>query len=86
VAGPIRPRGLQLEHNATVPGEPEPILRHGRPQKIAAELLEALAIRARHGDIRVKVEAVEMSLARSARADPLSLRASPEGHHPRPRP
>lgn len=70
VAGAIRPRGLQLEYDATVRGEQEPILRHGRPPEIAAELLEALAIRARHGDVGVKVEAVKMSVARATGSDP----------------
>jgi hypothetical protein len=44
VARAVRPRRLQLEHNAAVLGEPEPILRDGGPQQVAAELVQALAI------------------------------------------
>ena len=69
VAGAIRPRGLQLEYDATARGEQEPILRHSRPQEIAAELLEALAIRAGHGNVGVKVEAVKWSGPRLAGCD-----------------
>jgi hypothetical protein len=44
VTRPVRPFRLELEHNATVLREPEPILGHGGPEQVAAQLLEVLAI------------------------------------------
>jgi hypothetical protein len=49
----IRPRALQREHHAAVGEDPEPVLRHRRPEQIAAQLLQPRAIRRRHRDVGV---------------------------------
>ena len=77
---------LQLEHDAAVFAEPEPILRDRRPEHVAAELLQALTILPIHSDIAVEIEAVQMGVARSTGADPLRLPVSSQGHQPRARP
>ena len=51
--GTFRQRAFECEHDATVLGEADSILRDGGPQQVPAELFEALAILLVHGDIAV---------------------------------
>jgi hypothetical protein len=62
VARPVRPCRLELEDDAPVLGEPEPILRHGGLEQIAAELLEPLAVLSVDGDVAVQIEPVQMGV------------------------
>ena len=86
MGGAVSPRGFQFEDHATLSGEPEPILRVGRAEQIAAELLQSLPILSPHGDVGVQVEAVEMSVAGPTGCDPARLRVSPKGQQARARP
>jgi hypothetical protein len=52
----VRPRRLEREHDAAIVQEPEPVLRHRRSKQIAAQLLQAHAIRCRHRDVGVQIE------------------------------
>jgi hypothetical protein len=86
MGGAVPPRSLQLEHHATLPTEPEPILGNGRAEEIAAELLESLPILSPHSDVGVQVEAVEMRVPGPTGRGPVRLRVPPEGQQPRARP
>ena len=68
----------ELEHDAAVLGESEPILRDGAPQQLPAELVEALTILPVHGDISVKVEPVEVSVPGPTGGDSSSIRVLPQ--------
>jgi hypothetical protein len=47
-----------------------PVLRHRRPEEIAAPLLQACAIRGRQLDVGVQIEAREVRVPRRRREDP----------------
>jgi hypothetical protein len=78
VARAVLPWALQLEHDAAVLAEPEPILRDRRPQQVSAELLAPLAILPADRHVRVKVEALDMGVPGPARGDPLGLGVAPQ--------
>ncbi len=67
-------------------GEPQPLLREGRPQQVAAQPLQPRAIGPRHPHVGVQVEPVEMRLARPARGEPVRLRVAARRRAAAPRP
>ena len=79
------PRPPSGQHDAPIVQEPEPLLRHRRPQQIAAELLQARAIRSRRVDIGVEIEAIEVRVPRRRREHPRRVRIGPHPPHARPR-
>jgi hypothetical protein len=78
VARSVLPWALQLEHDAAILSEPEPILCDRRPQQVLADLLAPLAILPADRHIRVKVEALDMGVSGPARGDPLGLGVAPQ--------
>ena len=66
----VRPGGLEREHNAIVGQQPESILSDRRPEQVAAELFQTHAIRRRHCDIGVEIEARQMGVLGSGREHP----------------
>ena len=74
MAGAVGPGGLEPEANAAVAREPEAVLGDGRPEEVAAELLEPGSVRGRHPHIGVEVESIEMRLPGAGGRHPDSLR------------
>jgi hypothetical protein len=58
VRRPIAPRLPEFYPHLTLAGHVEPLLRHGRTQRIAAHALEPLPLPGRHDEARVQIEAV----------------------------
>jgi hypothetical protein len=85
MARAIRPRGLEREHDAAIVQEPESVLSHRRAEQIAAELFQARAIRGRHGDVGVQIEASEMRVPGRGRQHPRCVRIVPHALHARTR-
>ena len=67
LAGAIRPRRLQRQHDAAIVEEPQPVLRHRGPEQVASQLFQARAIRGRHLDVSVQIEAREVRVPRHGR-------------------
>jgi hypothetical protein len=63
VRGAVAPFRLQGQEHAAIGGARQPLLRDRRPEHVACELFEAVAIVRRDGDVGVQVEAVEVGLA-----------------------
>ena len=70
VACAVGPLTLELQQDAPVAGELEAILGDGRPQQVAADLLEPGAILCRYKQIGVEIEAFDVGLAGAGRDDP----------------
>jgi len=83
---PIRPRRLQREHDAPIVEEPEAVLRHGRPQQIATELLEPCAVGGRRLDVGVQIKPPEMRVPRRGREHPGRVRVGAHAPDARPCP
>jgi hypothetical protein len=64
----IAPDRLEFDENAPVGAEADAVQGEWGAEQIAAELLQASAIVGGDPDVGVEVEAVELGLARSARA------------------
>jgi hypothetical protein len=62
LARAVCPGRLERERDAAIGQEPESVLCHGRAEQIAAELFQARPILGRHRDVRVQIEASEMSV------------------------
>ena len=62
MARAIRPRRLEGEHDAAIVQQPEPALSHRRAEQIAAEMLQARAVRGRYRDVGVEIEARQMGV------------------------
>ena len=67
VRGPVRPRAAHLKPDLALGGELEVVLRHGRPQRVAAEALQAVPLIGGHAEPGVEIEPV---VARVARPEP----------------
>ena len=76
----VVPFGLEGDQDEAVGRRGETLLRHRRAKHVATEALDAGAVVGRHRDVRVKVKALEVCLARRAGRDPggVGLAAEPE--------
>ena len=70
LAGAIGPCRLQRQHDAAIVEEPQPVMRHRRPEQIAAQLFQARPICGRHLDVGVQIEPREVRVPRRGRARP----------------
>lgn len=71
-----------LSANSVAKGrELQRILSDGRPQHVAAEMLQPSAIAGRNGDVGVEVEPFEMGMARAAPGDDRRIGIGPDPHH-----
>jgi hypothetical protein len=77
----VGPGGLEREQDAAVVQEPETLLRDRRAQQIATELLEARAVPGGHGEIGVKVEAIQVCVPPSAGDHPGGVRLLTHAPH-----
>jgi len=86
VARAIVSGALELQQDATVPGEPRTILGDRGAQQVAAELLEPRTIFCWYEQVRVEIEALKMGLTGPGRGDPGGHRgrARGEGRERRP--
>ena len=94
----VVPRRLQLQRDAAVAPQPQPLLREGRTQDISAQTLQPRPIVRRHPHVGVQVEPVQVRLPRPARrhgspcrarrraAAPAPPRVGPAPRAPAPRP
>jgi hypothetical protein len=81
LARAVRPRSFEREHDAAIGQVPQPILGHRRAEQIAAELFQARAIRGRHCDVGVEVEAREMRVPGGGREQPRGVGLAPDAPH-----
>ena len=83
VGGAVPPGGLELEEDAAVGAQAQPVLGQRRAQQIAAQVFEAGAIVRGNPDIGVEIEAIELGLARPARGGVAHSGLGPEATHAR---
>lgn len=81
--GPVMPGRLQCHQHAPIGSEVEAILRESGTQHIPTEPFQPSTIIRGHVDIGVKVEAVQMRLARPAGDANCAIRFLPKPPHPR---
>jgi hypothetical protein len=65
----IMPRAAQAEQHLAVARQLETLLSNGRPQHVAAEVLQPIAISRRHGYRGMEIEAFEVRVQGAARGD-----------------
>ena len=58
VRRPITPRLSELQPHLTLVGQVEPILHHGRTQRISTHALEPIPLPGRYDEARMQIEAV----------------------------
>jgi hypothetical protein len=85
MARAIRPRRLEGEHEAAIGQQPEPALSHRRAEQIAAEMLPARAVRGRHRDVGVEIEARQMGVPEGRGEHPCCVGIVPHAPHTRAR-
>jgi hypothetical protein len=70
----VGPGPLELHQHASVRQQPQTFLGERRPQQVATETLEPRTVVARHAQVGVEVEALEVHLTRSHGDDPRRIR------------